>query len=84
MNKILEIIYQSYLEAEADVSPLETPETFEAFHDFIDTYLGDDMPYTKSCEAQESFALLLNNYRLTAFTAGFYTAVNLLMGGGQM
>lgn len=79
MNKILKIIYKTYAEMPADVCPLETPETFEAYCDFIDTYLGDDMP----CEAQGHFASLLEDYQLNAFEAGFKAAVQLLMGGGQ-
>lgn len=83
MNKILEIIYKAYAEMPADVCPLETPETFEAYCDFTDTYLGDNMPYTESSEAQEHFASLLEDCRLNAFEAGFKTAVQLLMVGGQ-
>lgn len=83
MNKILKIIYKTYAEMPADVCPLETPETFEAYCDFIDTYLGDNMSYDESSEAQEHFASLLEDYQLNAFEAGFKAAVQLLMGGGQ-
>lgn len=83
MNKILEIIYKAYASMPADVCPLETPETFEAYCDFTDTYLGDNMSYDESSEAQEHFASLISSYQLKAFEAGFKTAVQLLMGGGQ-
>ncbi len=66
-----------------DESPLETPETLNAFYDFIDTYFGDDKPYNGRNEAETRFCNLVRDYQANAFEAGFKTAVHLLTGGGQ-
>lgn len=80
MNKILEIIYQSYAEMPLEISPFETMETLDAYNDFVDTYLVDNLPYPERREAQKRFAFLLRDYQQKAFEAGFKTAVQLLTG----
>ncbi len=83
MNKILDIIYNGYANMPTDVSPLETPETSNAFWNFIDTYFGDDKSYNEREGATERFINLIYDYQAIAFEAGFKAAVQLFMGGGQ-
>ena len=83
MNKILDIIFKKYVEIPVNASQIETPELQNAFLSFFDTYFGDDMSLDERNEANIRLGDLIYDYQETAFEAGFYTAVQLLMGGGQ-
>ncbi|MCM1315753.1 MAG: hypothetical protein NC205_00850 [Prevotella sp.] len=84
MNKILDIIFKKYAEIPANVSPLETPELHNDFHSFVATYFGDDMSFDKCWDANVRFGNLICSYQKKAFEVGFYTAVQLLIGGEQV
>ncbi|MCM1357601.1 MAG: hypothetical protein NC205_03335 [Prevotella sp.] len=83
MNNILDIIFKRYVEIPVNASPIVTPELQNAFHSFFDTYFGDDMSLDERSGADIRLSNLIYDYQETAFEAGFYTAVKLLMGAGQ-
>lgn len=70
MNKVLKSIYFGLLEEPLSESKLET---------FCDTYFKKSS-LEKFNEAYYELAALLNTYQKQAFSAGFYTAVELLTG----
>ena len=77
MNKILEVIYNDYVERLLPENPLETPENREATLLFLDTYFSH-MPENEYDKAYNKLIDLCSAIEENAFEVGFYAGVKLL------
>ncbi|MDE6833535.1 MAG: hypothetical protein K2J39_04720 [Ruminococcus sp.] len=84
MNKQLEKLYLPFAKADTANNPFCTAEIGEKYKDFFDTYFSTSVMTSQEYDtATTKFFAFATAVEENAFEVGFYTAVQLLIGGGQ-
>ena len=79
MNKQLEKLYIPLAEEDREHNPFRTPEIYEKYKDFFDTYFSTSVMTSQEYDtAYEKLWNFANAIEENAFEVGFYTAVQLL------